>query len=142
LTGFVVCASCGTKTKAGRAYCLRCGENLPVEGQPAKVSVWESLELSQSKVLVLLVVVAVIVLGLILVIWQNEPPRVDDLGQPGAAIRFVPPPRDVGGRINRPRGLTYDRFEPILTTGNVSHASSSLRNAPAHPCGDGDRGLA
>ena len=91
MTGFVVCASCGTKTKAGRAYCLRCGENLPVEGQPVKVSAWESLELSQSKVLILLAVVAVIVLGLVLVIWQNEPPQVDDLRQPGAAIGLFRP---------------------------------------------------
>jgi len=95
LAGFVVCASCGTQIKAGRAYCLRCGEELPLEGQPVKVSVWESLELSQNKLLILLGVVALIVLTLMLVIWQNEPPPADDIGRPvtvpGAAIRAVPP---------------------------------------------------
>ena len=82
MAGFVVCASCGTQIKAGRAYCLRCGEALPVEGEPAKVSVWESLQLSQTKLMILLAVVALVVLALVLVIWQSQPPPVDDIGRP------------------------------------------------------------
>jgi hypothetical protein len=99
LAGFVVCASCGTQIKAGRAYCLRCGEELPLEGQPVKVSVWESLELSQNKLLILLAVVVLIVLTLVLVIWQNEPPPADDLDRPGASIRAVPPAHERWARV-------------------------------------------
>ena len=90
MAGFVVCASCGTQIKAGRAYCLRCGEVLPVEGEPIKVSAWESLQLSQTKLMILLAVVALIVLTLVLVIWQNQPPPVDDLKVPGGALYPVP----------------------------------------------------
>jgi len=94
LTGFVVCASCGTQIKAGRAYCLRCGEALPVEGEPIKVSVWESLQLSQPKLMILLAVFALLVLALVLVIWQSQPPPVDDIGRPvnvpGAAMQALP----------------------------------------------------
>jgi Flp pilus assembly protein TadD len=78
VAGFVVCASCGTQIKAGRAYCLRCGEELPVEGAPVKVSVLESLELSQRKVLVLLTGVAVVVFTLVVVIWKTQPRSVDE----------------------------------------------------------------
>jgi len=82
VAGFVVCASCGTLIKAGRAYCLRCGEELPVEGVPAKVSVWESLQLSQSKVLIILGVVALIAVTLVTVIWMTEPVPVDEAASP------------------------------------------------------------
>jgi cytoskeletal protein RodZ len=99
VAGFVVCASCGTQIKAGRAYCLRCGENLPVEGAPVKVSVWESLQLSQSKLLMLLAVVTVIVVALVIVIWETRPDPVDDIGQPvsspAAPPRPVPPPAKI-----------------------------------------------
>ena len=94
MAGFVVCASCGTQIKAGRAYCLRCGEALPVEGEPIKVSVWESLQLSQPKLMILLAVFALLVLALVLVIWQSQPPPVDDIGRPvnvpGAAMQAPP----------------------------------------------------
>ena len=93
MTGFVVCASCGTQIKAGRAYCLRCGEALPVEGEPIKVSVWESLQLSQPKLMILLAVFALLVLALVLVIWQSQPPPVDDIGRPGAAMQAPPQAR-------------------------------------------------
>ena len=95
MTGFVVCASCGTQIKAGRAYCLRCGEDLPVEGAPAKFSAWESLELPQHKLLILLGVVALIVVALVVVIWQTEPVALDDVAQPvnvPAVPRPDPPP--------------------------------------------------
>lgn len=95
MAGFVVCASCGTQIKVGRAYCLRCGEALPVEGEPVKVSAWESLQLSETKLMILLAVFALVVLTLVLVIWQSQPPPVDDIGQPvnvpGAAMDAVPP---------------------------------------------------
>jgi hypothetical protein len=104
LAGFVVCASCGTQIKAGRAYCLRCGEKLPDEGQPVKVSVWESLELSQSKVWILLAIVALIVLSLVLVIWQSQPPPIDDLNVPGGAIYAVPSAPKAVAASRPPRG--------------------------------------
>jgi Flp pilus assembly protein TadD len=96
LAGFIVCASCGTQIKAGRAYCLRCGEDLPVEGAPGKFSAWESLELPRHKVLILLGVVALSVLMLLVVIWQTQPvPEyevVQPLNRPGAVERIVPAP--------------------------------------------------
>jgi len=44
--GYVVCTKCGTRIKAGREYCLRCGDALPPPDAPAIVTMWESLELS------------------------------------------------------------------------------------------------
>ena len=107
----MVCASCGTQIKAGRAYCLRCGEELPVEGQPVKVSIWESLELSQSKLLILLAVVFLVVLALVLVIWQNQPPPLDDIGRPVTVPRTrnraVPPAHERwAGVLTLPGGLS------------------------------------
>jgi hypothetical protein len=96
VTGFVVCASCGTQIKAGRAYCLHCLELLPVEGAPVKTSVWESLQLSHNKLLTLLAVVALVVLILVLVIWQTQPLPLDDVAKPvnlpAAPAREPPPP--------------------------------------------------
>ena len=96
MSGFVVCASCGTQIKAGRAYCLRCGEDLPAEGAPGKFSAWESLELPQHKLLIFLGVVALIVVMLVVVIWRTQPvPEfevVQPLNLPGALAPVVPAP--------------------------------------------------
>lgn len=96
MAGFVVCASCGTQIKAGRAYCLHCLAVLPVEGEAVETSVWESLQLSQNKLLALLGVVAMVVLLLIIVIWQTQPGAVDEVAQaidlPTARTRIEPAP--------------------------------------------------
>jgi Flp pilus assembly protein TadD len=74
---------------------LRCGEALPVEGAPVKISAWESLELSQSKLLALLGTVVLIGLTLVLVIWKTQPVPEDDIARPisvpSVPSRVVPP---------------------------------------------------
>jgi hypothetical protein len=95
VAGFVVCASCGTQIKAGRAYCLRCGEDLPVEGVAVETPIWESLGLSRPKLLMLLAVAALIALTLVIVIWTTDTVSPDEFAVPAtapAAPRAVPPP--------------------------------------------------
>jgi tetratricopeptide (TPR) repeat protein len=101
VAGFVVCPSCGTQIKAGRAYCLRCGEALPLEGEQANLSVWESLQLSQAKRIILLPVLSLAVVGLGLFIWRTQPTPEQDVAKPldmpiaPRTAPSAPPPSDV-----------------------------------------------
>jgi tetratricopeptide (TPR) repeat protein len=82
VSGFVVCPSCSTQIKAGREYCLRCGEALPLEGTPARVPIWESLQLSQAGMMALMGAVSVIVIGLGFYIYQTQPSPGEDVVKP------------------------------------------------------------
>ena len=94
MSGFIVCPSCGTQIKAGREYCLRCGEALPVEGTPARIPIWESLQLSQAGMMALMGVVTVVVIGLGFYIYQSQPAPDADVAKPlsmQTAPRSAPP---------------------------------------------------
>jgi predicted Zn-dependent protease len=81
---FVVCPSCGTRIKAGREFCLRCFGPLPTRERPVKPPIWVSLGLSDTKKQVVAAIVAAMVIGLGVVIYMTEPPRVDDEAHPPA----------------------------------------------------------
>jgi len=89
MSGYVVCRSCGTRIKAGRAFCLKCFEPLPEAGAAAPTTVWESLGLSATQQAVLTIGGGLIVVALVAVIWQTRPDPVDPeahpVGQPAAA---------------------------------------------------------
>jgi Flp pilus assembly protein TadD len=82
VSGYVVCPSCATRIKAGRAHCLRCGNELPIEGVEVAPPIWESLGLSQGKVMIIGAVAAVVAIGLFGVILKTQPVVVDDIAQP------------------------------------------------------------
>jgi Flp pilus assembly protein TadD len=142
LAGFVVCASCGTQIKAGRAYCLRCGEALPVEGTPVKVSVWESLELSQSKVLALLAGVAVVVLTLVVVIWKTQPMPVEEVAapvnEPGNPVPVAPAPvEETAAAAEPPPSVAPVAAEPAGEA-RVTTFEAIRRGAAAYKSGNFD----
>lgn len=96
MTGFVVCASCGTQIKVGREYCLRCGEQMPAQDAPVHVPLSESLGLSSANLFGLIGAAAAIVAVLIGVIWQTRPAVVSNVAQPvnrPGAVAKMPPPR-------------------------------------------------
>jgi tetratricopeptide (TPR) repeat protein len=108
LAGYVVCEQCGTRIKAGRAYCLRCGHDLPPDGAEIKVSVWESLELSQGKLLALAVAAGLSVIALVGVIMRNQPVPADEIAKPvGVAAEHVDK--------HRPSTEPAEQAEPSLT---------------------------
>src|SRR4051794_30792208 len=83
MSGYVVCRSCGTRIKAGRAFCLKCFEPLPEAGAAAPTSVWESLGLSATQQAVLTIGGGLIAVALIAVIWQTRPGPGDEEAHPG-----------------------------------------------------------
>ena len=96
MSGYVVCASCGTRIKAGRQHCLRCFEPLPDPDIPVRPAVWESLGLSRSRLMTIGIVGAVAVLSLVAVILSTGPGPVDEVARPAsgqaATPRPAPPP--------------------------------------------------
>jgi Flp pilus assembly protein TadD len=92
LSGYVVCASCGARIKAGRQHCLRCFEPLPDPDIPVKPPIWESLGLSQDKLMIFGIVASVAVLSLVAVIWSTWPDRLDDVAQPASGQAAPPRP--------------------------------------------------
>lgn len=96
MPGYVVCASCGARIKAGRQHCLRCFEPLPDPDTPVRLSILESLGLSRDKLMVVGIVASVAVLSLVTVIWRTWPEPVDEVarpasGQPAAPARAAAP---------------------------------------------------
>ena len=105
MAGFVVCAACGARIKAGRIRCLRCGEELrPLEpAGPQRPSVAGAA----LKIVTLVVGSSVALLALVATVWQTRrepPPRtapavrsarsssatVHAPPTPGAAAQFEP----------------------------------------------------
>jgi len=79
VTGWVVCASCGTRIKTGRGHCLRCLAELPDAATPARTTVWESLGLSHRAQMILAVGAAAIVLAFVAVMSLTQQDPVDDV---------------------------------------------------------------
>jgi tetratricopeptide (TPR) repeat protein len=118
VSGYVVCRSCGTRIKAGRAFCLKCFEPLPEAGAAAPTSVWESLGLSATQQAVLTIGGGLIVVALFAVIWQTRPAGpVDDearpVGQPAAARRpDAVPTTPASTESTAPAGAGVEPFIP------------------------------
>ena len=92
MSGYVVCASCGARIKAGRQHCLRCFEPLPDPDIPVRPSIWESLGLSQGKLMTIGIVASVAALSLVVVIWNTWPETVDEIGRPASGQTAAPAP--------------------------------------------------
>ena len=90
MSGFVVCPACGTRIKAGRQHCLRCFELLPDPDVPVRPPIWESLGLSQGKLMIFGVGASLLVLALVAVIWSTWPEPIDDVVQPVAVRTSAP----------------------------------------------------
>ena len=90
MSGFVVCPACGTRIKAGRQHCLRCFELLPDPDVPVRPPIWESLGLSQGKLMIVGIVASLLVLTLIVVIWSTGPEPIEEITAP-IAVRTAPP---------------------------------------------------
>jgi len=82
VSGFVVCAKCGTRIKAGRGHCLKCFEPLPDPEELAAPRLSESLGLSRNTQMAVWAgaTFAATLLGVL--IWQTWPTRGDDGEQP------------------------------------------------------------
>jgi Flp pilus assembly protein TadD len=121
VTGWVVCASCGTRIKAGRGHCLRCLAELPEAGVPAQTTIWESLGLSQRDGMILAVVVAAVVLTLVAIFSFTQEDAMDDVARPvdvaataGAVAKpaVVPAPDDSQGVSPEVAATTTPAYEP------------------------------
>jgi Flp pilus assembly protein TadD len=88
---YVVCTKCGTRIKAGRQWCLRCGDALPVAGAPVIVSMWESFELSDQKKLTVAAGTSLAVLALVAVIWSTAVPTANEVVLPAAGAPAARP---------------------------------------------------
>jgi len=121
---FVVCPSCGTRIKAGREFCLRCFGPLPTPERPVRPPIWVSLGLSESNVQIIAVVVAAIVIGLGVVIYNSAPLDVDDTARP---IASTPAARPAAPPVAPPAG-TAPATEP--TASNVGFFDPTVSAGP------------
>ena len=92
MSGYVVCASCGTRIKAGRQHCLRCFEPLPDPDTPVQAPISESLGLSQGKLMILGIGASLLVLSLVAGIWNSWPHKVDEAARPASTRATTSPP--------------------------------------------------
>ncbi len=125
MSGYVVCTACGTRIKAGREHCLRCFEPLPDPGTPILPPIWESLSLSQGKLMIVAAVFAVLVVSLGTMIWKTWPTELDDIARPvGAAT--APAPAEVSDEP-----VNWPGYLPIAAV-----AADSPRSGSAAAIGD------
>ncbi len=136
MSGFVVCASCGTRIKADRPYCLRCGEELEsVEAVIARGALSNRVVISVSAVLVL------IVIGTAWAWWRTDTGPVDDVARPvvqkpaaGATRPAAVPAQplwSIEGSVGPQReGLTASTpAESAMTMSELQTARTSLEQA-------------
>jgi Flp pilus assembly protein TadD len=136
----VVCPKCGTRIKAGREWCLRCGDALPAAGAPAVVTMWESLELSQGKKLMLAGGTAVAVMTLVAIISSTATPTMDEIAGPAPAprqpVRAVAAVEETPEPAAPPPAQTAPSFAPAssidsLRLGNAAFAAGNFAAARA-----------
>lgn len=127
--GFVVCAFCGTRIRADRRKCLRCGELLREKGTPEPP--WVPIQLSRAQAVVLGAVAASIAVLLMVAVWRTRPERVDDVARPlpGAppakARAAAPAPAPaVGVALGDP--LSAAPFEPTAFLDGPSNTAAAL----------------
>ncbi len=98
MSGYVVCRSCGTRIKAGRAFCLKCFEPLPAEGTAAPTSIWESFELSATQQALLTIGGGLVVVALVAILWQTSSGPLDNEARPATAPPAAAAPPAVAAR--------------------------------------------
>jgi len=86
--GFITCGACGTRIRANREYCLRCGQ--PLAPAPETLD-WSSLTSGRGLFMLLAVVAVVVAIGVL--IWVNRP-TIEEAVQSSTAARqsSVPTP--------------------------------------------------
>ena len=84
MSGYVVCAACGTRIKAGRPFCLKCFGPLPDPGAAVKPTIWDSLGLSELQSALLGGAAVLAVGGLLVMIWETKPVQLDEQAVPVA----------------------------------------------------------
>lgn len=87
--GFVACAACGTRIKAGRGRCLRCGESLEAAQAPRRVE--RSRTWSERQRIVLGAVASAFAIGAAVVVWETRAPGPGDTGIHHPARQVTPP---------------------------------------------------
>lgn len=137
MSGFVVCAFCGTRIKADRPYCLRCGAELEsAEAVIARGAMPKSVVVAISAVLVLAVI------GTAWVWWTTDARTVDDIARPvgqkpvAGATRAAAMPTQalwsIEGSIGSQRdGSTYagTSAESNMTVSELQSARTGLEQA-------------
>jgi Flp pilus assembly protein TadD len=145
VTGWVVCASCGTRIKAGRGYCLRCLAELPDADAAARITVLESLGLSKNARIVLLVGISVIVLAFAAVITFTNQEVVDDVARgvdrTGASVSTAKPAASTPVAAAPDVATMAPAYEPVafvdsmrggtaaFTSGDFASARSAYESA-------------
>jgi hypothetical protein len=87
---YVVCTKCGTRIRAGREWCLRCGGEMPAADAPVAVPLWQSLGLSREKKLMLAGGTAVAVMTLVAIMWSTATPTMDEIARPAGVAATRP----------------------------------------------------
>ncbi len=137
VSGFVVCASCGTRIKAERRYCLRCGAELEsIDAAIARGAMPNSVVIAISAVLVIAVI------GTAWVWWTTDARTVDDIARPvgqkpvAGATRAAAMPTQalwsIEGSIGSQRdGSTYagTSAESNMTVSELQSARTGLEQA-------------
>jgi Flp pilus assembly protein TadD len=116
VSGYVICPYCATRIKASREYCLRCGKELPLDGVEVAPPIWVSLGLSQSKVMIIGGVAAVVAVALLGVILQTQPVAVDEMAQPVANLKEPPRPATEADAASAPLAAPSAAATPSLYT--------------------------
>jgi tetratricopeptide (TPR) repeat protein len=75
--GFIICKACGTRIRADRDACLRCGT--PLESAPETISL---ATISSGRPLIVTIAVAAVVLAIVALIWIYRPLPEDETSQP------------------------------------------------------------
>jgi Flp pilus assembly protein TadD len=130
MAGYVICAECGSRIKANREHCLRCGEPLRGLEPPAPpLPMHEALGVSEGVFRVLAAVAALAVVGVAVLMWEWRPrPIVDEVAQPLGSIperkRLTPPSSPPGGSSDA--AAVTPPLEPTTSADAPRRANGSL----------------
>ena len=133
MSGFVVCASCGSRIKAGREHCLRCFAPLPDQDTAVRAPLWESLGLSQGSLRMVGIVASLVVLSLVAVIWSTRPDPVDEIARPASAPAATSPqpaapaaPAETAVASDTPVSAPSYRTSPVTAIDSVRSGTAAF----------------
>jgi Flp pilus assembly protein TadD len=133
---YVVCTKCGTRIKAGRAWCLRCGDELRAADAPAVFPMWQSLGLSRERKLILAGGTAVAVTTLVAIIWSTATPTMDETARPvgpapkrAPAVTAVVEPTEAAAPAPAPPSLAPVSSTDAFRLGSAAFAAGNFAAA-------------
>ena len=140
-SAYLICAECGSRIKADRERCLRCGEIL--RGIEAPQRLHEAFGISEGQLQILGVAVSIAVLGGTALMWQFRPQLEDEIARPASPIAAptspsvtasapAAPPTDTPAPSD-PVQRAFDTAEALNSTraGNASLATQDFESAKA-----------